>query len=43
MTYEGETVYDNDQYLNEEQIEALLDDDEISLEEAGFLQGYNEA
>ena len=33
----------DDQYFNEEQIEELLDDDEISSEEAGFLKGYNDA
>ncbi len=43
MAYEEEGAYDSEQYFNEEQIEELLDGDEISLEEAGFLQGYNEA
>lgn len=42
MAYGDEIVYDNE-YFNEDQIEALLDDDEISLEEAGFMHGYNEA
>lgn len=45
MAYEErEDIYDEtDKYFNDEQIEELLEDDEISSEEAGFMLGYNEA
>ena len=33
----GESVYD------EEEIEVMLDEDEITSEEEGFMKGYNEA
>lgn len=42
MAYEEEMGYE-ETYFNEEQIEEMLDDDEISSEEAGFMLGYNEA
>lgn len=44
MKGDYEDMYDDsDKYFNDEQIEDLLDGDEISAEEAGFMQGYNDA
>ena len=34
-------IEQEDTTYDEEQIEYLLDEDEISIEEAGFMQGYN--
>lgn len=37
----GETGDELDEIYNRDQVEDLLNDDEISPEEAGFMKGYN--
>ena len=38
-----EQMEDDDIYFNDEYRDLLLDDDEISAAEAGFLEGYESA
>jgi hypothetical protein len=38
-----EEMENDDIYFNEEYRDSLLDDDEISAAEAGFLEGYESA
>ena len=33
---------ENQDIYNQEFVEEMIDDDEISMEEVGFMQGYNE-
>ena len=33
---------ENQDIYNQEFVEEMIDDDEINMEEAGFMQGYNE-
>ena len=40
LPIEKDPNIDNDDFYSEQEIELLLEDEEISLEEAGFMYGY---